>query len=196
MTPPVKRYCHVVEIGAGDRFSTEGLSWCTHAEQVTLIEPHKLLWSDLNRAAAGLPNVRVHYMAVTAVPGAVASLYHMGYASFLKGSPSFLSLSVEPEGLAFWEPLLRPVPYVYMGEFDLKGDIDYLILTTGGGEASILEAMHSRPEVIRTKHYLHNAAQWADADATFAWMMANRYGGRVVETVPHGTFIAVEWRRA
>lgn len=185
------RYRHVVEIGAGDSYSSEGLSWTTHADHVTLYEPHPALWADLSRAAAGMPNVSV---VREAIANRFAPLYLFGYASFLHGAPSFLATSVEEGYERWWGPLALEVPLNKVDRID-GGEIDYLILTVNGGEVDILRALVSRPAVIRTKHYLHNARQWEDATTTFGWMHRERYVGRTLATNQHQTHLAIEWRR-
>lgn len=182
------QYQHVVEIGAGDSHSSEGLRWTTHAERVTLYEPHPLLWADLNRAAAGFPNVSVVNEAVTSH---FDPLYLMGYASFLRGNPSFLATSVEPNGMAYWDPLAREVACQKVDRVDYGG-IDYLILTNNGGELDVLKGLVSRPKVIQTKHYLHNPAQWAVAHEVWGWLLRHGYASKTLARNQHGTFYHLE----
>ncbi len=179
---------HVVEIGAGDSHTTEGLRWGTHA-RVSLYEPHPLLWADLNRAASGMDNVTVHHAAVSPT---FAPLYLMGYASYLRGAPSFLATSVEPDGEQWWTPLAREVPVVKMDRVD-HGNIDMLILSINGGERALLDGLVSRPQTILTRHRLHNARQWSDAHETIAWMEAHRYRARQTAGNQHGTYAALTW---
>lgn len=193
--PPVARYRHVVEIGVGDSESTQCGALCSHADRVTLYEPNRLLWADLMRASAGIPNIECVHAAVTA-HGGPQHLYHFGYASFLEGAPAFLPLA-EPEGMdvAFWEPLKRTVPTMAITDVDAAGDIDYLVLTCNGGELPVLQGLKSRPRVIRTKHYMHNAAQIAEANRVFAQLGGMGYRGTVIETNQHNTFFHVGWGR-
>lgn len=188
----ITRYRHVVEIGAGDSHSSEGLRWSTHADHVSLYEPHQLLWGDLIRAAAGMDNVTVHQSAVYD-PGFACPLYHMGYASFLQGVPSFLATSVERDGEKWWAPLARPVPIVCVGDA-IPVETDLLILTPNGAEGLILQQMVARPKTIQTKHYLHNARQWQVAqNDVFGWMQRNGYRGRETASNQHRTHLAVTW---
>lgn len=195
---PIQRYRHVVEIGAGDSYSSQCLSWATHADKVTLYEPNTLLWADLNRAAAGLPNVEVSRLAVGNATG-IAQLVHMGYASYLIGAPSFLNLGVrekhpELNVEAWMRPLARGVVATSAAQVD-KGDWDYLVLTNNGAEILVLDKMKSRPEVIRTKHYMHNKDQCLYAKTMFNWLYANKYKARVLETNTYNTFYHLEWQR-
>lgn len=189
----VTRYRHVVEIGAGDRFSSQGWSWATHADKVTLYEPNTLLWGDLMRATAGMSNVQVQCQAVAGQTG-VSQLIHLGYASYLAGHPSFLNLMIEPDGEQWYRSLMRGVVVAGIGDVD-KGDWDYLILTNNGGEMAVLNGMRSRPKVIRTKHYMHNGKQVGYNQMMFNWLQGNGYGGQVLETNEHNTFYHLEWRR-
>jgi hypothetical protein len=184
-------YEHVVEIGAGDSASSEGYPLSTHARKVTLFEPNRLLWADLGRAAAGLDHVTVRSEAVSDIGGQYP-LVHLGYASYLVGQPSFYPTSIEPEGDTFLAPLKRAVEVVTINQA-VPRDVDRLILTIGGGEARLLRAMTARPQIIVTRHYCHNAAQWTHTNEVFAWMEANRYGGRKVGGNQHGTHLAVRW---
>ncbi len=187
------RLHHVVEIGAGDAASS-ALSWCTHAERVTLWEPNRLLWADLMRGAQGLPNVTVRPEAVSDM-GGTGLLYHLGLASYLAGEPSFFATSIEPEGVAFLKPLAREVPVVTVNQAVTR-DVDLLILTIGGGEGRLLRAMSARPAVIETKHYCHRPEHWAVAQEVFNWMHVERYVGHALARNEHATFLHVRWERA
>lgn len=189
-------YHHLVEIGAGDSHSSAGLVAARRgeAERVTLFEPNTILYADLKRAAVSVANVTVHDCAVADYAGH-AGLFHFGYASYLDGAPSFLATSVEPEGIAFWAPLKRTVAVGSMTALDARRDIDYLVLTIGGGELPILRAMKSRPRRIDTKHYLHNAAQCQCAHEVQSWLRGMGYAGRLVESNLHSTFQSVVWSR-
>lgn len=187
------RLRHVVEVGAGDSHSSEGLSWATHADKVSLYEAHPLLWADLHSAAAGLPNVTVHHAAVYD-PAFKCPLYLMGYASYLQGTPSFLATSIERDGEKWWIPLTRDVPFVSVGDA-IPLDTEGLILTCNGAETLILQQMQARPKVVWTKHYTHNARQWEEARQVFAALERLGYRGTVIASVPFGTYHHVEWRR-
>jgi hypothetical protein len=184
-------YQHVVEIGAGDSYSSEALNGLAmHARRMTLFEPNRLLWADLMRGAAGLDNVTVRPEAVG--DRGMWPLIHLGYASYLREMPSFYATSIEPEGHRYVEALARGVPLVSTDEA-VPSDVDYLILTINGGESRLLGTMTARPAIIRTKHRCHHARHWDDAHRTFAWMAVNRYVGRQVDTVPLGTYHHIEW---
>jgi hypothetical protein len=185
-------YRHVVEIGSGDSFSSEGLKWCTHAEAVSLYEPYALLWADLNRAAAGLDNVTVRRAAVSDI-GGNWPLIHLGYASYLVGEPSFYATSIEPEGEPFIARLKRAVEVVTVNQVVSK-DVDLLILTPNGADMRILRAMTARPKIIQTKHMVHNARQGEEFAKVYTWMQHRGYAGRRLTTNLHGTLQHVEWR--
>lgn len=187
------RFRHLVEIGAGDRWSSEGLAWALKgdAELVTLYEPNTILCADLKRAAEGLGNVVVHEAAVTS---AFRDLYHMGYASYLRGAPSFLSTSVEEGGEKWWEPLAREVTCVKVDRID-HGTIDALVLTCSGSEMDVLTHLVSRPRSIWTKAYLHNAKHGEYWSGVYAWLKGERYRGRLLQGNQHGTFQSVCWER-
>jgi len=188
---------HVVEIGAGDSYSSEGLRWATHADKVSLYEPNLVLWADLRSAAAGFLNVEVHQCAISA---ARAPLVHLGYASYLLGKPSFFRLGIEENGQAALNPeqwvlpLARPVSVLPITEVD-DGSWDLLYLTCNGSEMDILPGMKSRPARIYTKHYCHNEAQWREFGAVQQWMTSAGYQPQVLERNTHGTFHAVCWKR-
>ena len=183
-----------VEIGAGDSYSSELISYGTHVERVELWEPNAILARDLLNKAGG--NVITHCAAISISDFAgKANLYSLGYSSYLQGAPSFIALSVE-EGSAecFWAPLVQKV-YVYsIIEIDY-GDIDLLVLTCHGSELSILSHMVSRPVCIRTKYYCHNQAHWRYYNEITSWMNINGYKHRVLDTNQHGTFFHIEWTK-
>lgn len=193
--PAPRRYRHVVEIGAGDSHSSEGLSWCTHAELVTLFEPHPVLCADLRSAAQGLPNVSVRPEAVSDV-GGNWPLVHLGYASYLLGYPSFYGSSIEDtaEVPQLLSPISLLVPVVTTNAA-VPEDCDLLILTCGGAEHRILNTMEARPQVIQTKHYCHNARHWEEAAKLDHWLLHHGYTGAVTARNQHSTFMAVTWRR-
>jgi hypothetical protein len=188
------RMRHVMEVGAGDGHSSLGLPWATHADKVSLYEPNQLLWADLNRAAAGMNHVTVHPCAVSNTTG-IAQLVHLGYASYLAGAPSFLRTSIEDEGEQWFKPLMRGVVVADMKEVDRAGDVDMLVLTPNGVELEILSAMVSRPKVIYTKHYMHNAEQCVHNQRVFGWLEAEDYRAVVVETNMHNTFYHLSWTK-
>ncbi len=185
------RYENVVEIGAGDSYSSEGLSMFLRgeAERVTLYEPNALLCADLRRAAEGLEGVSIREEAVTSH---FDDLFYFGYASFLRGNPSFLATSIEPEGVKWWEPLAREVACQKVDRVDY-GCIDYLILTNSGGEMDVLKGLVSRPRVIVTKHMTHNRAQGEEFNKVCTWMAKHSYIGHRLSVNRHMTLNHVGW---
>ncbi len=186
------RYRHIVEIGAGDSYSSTAWPLSTHADKVTLFEPHVLLWADLARATSGLSHITVRRAAVSDVGGQRA-LVHLGYASYLAGEPSFYATSIEPEGERLLLPLVRAVETVTVNQA-VTPDVDLLILTANGSEARILRALTARPKTIHTKHMCHAQRHWEEFAKTCTWMQANRYVGRRLSTCLHDTLQHVEWR--
>ncbi len=188
------QYEHVVEIGAGDSYSSQGWPLSVHAAKVTLWEPNSILCADLRAETRIVDNVIVREAAVCSVGGQFP-LYHLGYASYLAGQPSFFATSIEPEGEVFLAPLHRVVETVAVGQAVTK-DVDYLILTVGGGEHRLLRAMTARPKTVETKHYCHRPEQWAEAQKVFEWMSHNGYEGRELARNQHSTFIHARWVKA
>lgn len=184
-------YHHVVEIGAGDSHSSQGLRLAGQAELVTLYEPNAILRADLMRAAEGRVNVVVREEAIRNEAG-TGTLYHLGYGSFLYGAPAFLATSIEPDYHQWLAPLARQVPCQTMRNVD-PGDIDLLIVTTGGGEYDILKRLVSRPATIETAHYCHSPVQWADTNRTIGWLERAGYRGEVVARNTHSTFHRIRW---
>lgn len=186
---------HVMEIGAGDRASSQALvddTWRA-AGRITLYEPNEILWRDLVKAHDILPDARVQVLrAAVAATSGYADLIHMGYASYLEGAPSFLATSVEPEGQAFWAPLRAEVVLRRMRDID-DGTVDLLIVTTNGLDREIIEDMVSRPREIRTKVYAHNATQSVVANEVTRALTARGYRGRVTDRNQHGTHLAISW---
>lgn len=189
-------YKHVVEIGAGDRHSSEALKLCDRAERVTLYEPNQLLCDDLMEANHyPVSKIAIHRVAVGGLGGDRVELFHMGYASWVLNVPSFMATSCEPEGFTFLEPLLRSVPSLDAAEA-VGEDVDLLILTCNGSERFCLESLdqHKRfPRQIRTAHYIHNGKQSAEAQAVWAWFQMRGYRGEATETNQHRTFYRVSW---
>lgn len=191
-----KRYKHVMELGAGDSYSSLGLALYKQSDRVTLYEPNQLLFADLKRAIEGAPNVTIHPFAVHHTSGE-ALLYYFGYASFLEGNPSFMALA-EPEGIdrTFWLPLARKVSTVTMDEVESEvGEIDCLILTVNGSELPILQNMKSRPEVLFSKHYVHNGLQGAETGRVCRLLTEYGYVARVIQSNDFQTFFYLEWRK-
>src|SRR5688500_801421 len=95
---------HAVEIGAGDRYSSQLLELVKHIDHIQLIEPNMTLACDLGDAVRerGLTNVLVRGGVVGAARGS-AELIHMGYASYVRGAPSFLRLGCEDDCEEYWK---------------------------------------------------------------------------------------------
>ncbi len=186
------RYRHVVEIGAGDSYSSTAWPLSTHADKVTLFEPNRLLWADLARATSGLDHITVRPEAVLHV-GGQWPLVHLGYASYLVGEPSFFATSVETEGRAMLAPLWRTVELVTVNQA-VTPDVDLLVLTPNGAEDTILRAMTARPKTIHTKHICHAQRHWEEFAKVCTWAQANGYVGRRLSTCLHDTLQHVEWR--
>lgn len=192
---------HIVEIGAGDRYSSEALSVTVKTpHKVTLYEPNTLLAADLMVATKDLPHIKVHPMAVSSKTG-ISQLVHLGYASYLMGYPSFFRLGIEEGGQAelnpeqWVRPLARGVVTAGISEVD-DGTWDILYLTCNGAELSVLTGgMKSRPKVIYTKHLTHNGEQSAEAQRVWAALNEMSYAGNAIEVNAHRTFCRVEWRK-
>ncbi len=181
-----------LEIGAGDSYSSELISYGSHVETVELWEPNYILARDLLDKASG--NVITHFAAIGDFTGK-ADLYSLGYSSYLAGAPSFIALSVEegsPE--RFWAPLVQDVFIYSITDID-HGDIDLLVLTCHGSELAILNKMVSRPVCIRTKYYCHNHRHWEYYTQITHWMAKHGYTHKVLETNQHGTFFHIEWTK-
>ncbi len=185
------RYRHVVEIGAGDSHSSVAWPMSTHADKVTMWEANTLLWADLARATSGLDHITVRPYAVSDVGGNYP-LYHLGYASYLAGDPSFFATSIDAGSDEVLRPLLRMVPVATVNQA-VTPDVDYLILTIGGGEARLLRAMIPRPKTIQTKHMCHNARHWEEFAKVCTWMQTNGYVGRRLSTCLHDTLQHIAW---
>lgn len=198
MTAP-RRFNHVVEVGAGDRYTAQSLVGAQNATKISLYEANVLLWADLERAVKEIrekttTDINAYAVAVNDVGGDPRPFFHLGYASYLVGAPSFLALSVEPGGEDLWRPLVGHVPVRGVNEV-VTSDVDGLVLTVNGAEASILSAMTARPGMIRTKVYAHCAAHWAQYSNVQRWMEREGYKGYKVESNEHGTFFSLEYRR-
>ena len=189
------QYEHVVEIGAGDSYSSQAWPLSVHARKVTLWEPNSILCADLRSETRIADNVTVRGAAVLSVDQCGEwPFYYLGYASFLVSRPSFYSLSIEPEGHEFLKPLKHMVA-VYPVAEAVTEDVDLLILTANGSEESILGGMTARPKTIETKHYLHNARQWNHAQNVFDWFVRERYRAVQLDTNQHSTFLHLRWSR-
>lgn len=188
-----KHYNHVVEIGAGDSYSSLGLSMLKSSEKVTLYEPNRLLYANLAKTMEGRPFLTVHPWAVARVGMEATPLVYLGYASYLLGAPSFVKLSIEENGEDWLYPLTKNVRLVSMEEID-SGDIDYLILTNNGCELPVLQSMKSRPEIIHTKHFIHNHVQGGQSGLICNWLHERGYRAQVLETNRYQTFHHLVWQ--
>ena len=198
-----KTFKNAVEIGAGDSHSSILLRF-PDAERITLYEPNESLLDDLSNFmwADWEMGERRRYEHVKVLPlaiigssmdvGLAACLVKMGYASFLTKYPSFMNLSLEGESDECWGPLKEIVPCLRIDQID-DGSIDFLVLTIGGGEHLILKRLVSRPKIILTKYYCHNAAHWEQANKISAWMLENNYSYEVLQRNEHGTFWFIRW---
>jgi hypothetical protein len=188
----MKKFKRAMEIGCGDRNSSELLHRTTEFDNIYLIEPNKILYHDVMNFVAPYENVAVGNFAIGKENGS-ERFYHFGYCSFLESSNSFLKTSCEPEALCYWVSYVnRNVETRTMSSIDL-GDIDYLILTNQGSEMFVLDDMISRPQVIRTKYYCHNAKHWEYYNKVTAWMQQNGYQGNLLDRNEHGTFLHIEF---
>lgn len=189
----MKKYKLGVEIGCGDRYSSELVGRFAEFEQIKLIEPNKILYHDIATAPNPHDNIVTANFAISELDGE-DKFYGFGYCSFLHNASSFLNLSCEDDAFKYWAPLSYFVKCQKMSSID-KGDIDYLILTCQGSEMFVLEDMISRPQIIRTKYYCHNAKHWQHSNQITAWMMKNGYTGRLIETNLHNTFMHIEFTK-
>ncbi len=181
-----------VEIGAGDSYSSDLLSYSSHVARVDLYEPNAVLLEDLTRGAAGLDNVNVYGLAISD-QSYEGSLYTLGYASYLSGALSFMRLSVEDGGdVSFWSALKQRVSVVDIRSVD-HGDVDLLVLTCQGSELGILNVLRSRPVEIRVKYYCHNGKHWDYYNRITDWMAREGYQGKVLDRNEHGTFFSLSW---
>lgn len=188
----MKRYKLGVEVGAGDRYSSELLNRAAEFEAVQLIEPNAILHHDL-ASADKAENVSVGNFAISDFEGN-DKFYNFGYCSFLHNADSFLTLSCEENAWKYWKLLSNLVQSKKMSSIDV-GNIDYLILTCHGSEIFVLEDMISRPQIIRTKYYCHNAKHWEYYNKISKWMGENGYSGTVLETNQYQTFMHIEFKK-
>lgn len=196
----LKSITRLVEIGAGDSWSSQGIALLKELSstcRVDLFEPNSIFCADLAESLEGLsktnPNVNVYGLALSDL-SYEGNLYYLGYASYLAGAQSFIRQSIEDEGEQFWRPLVRMVNVVDVRVYD-HGDIDYLVLTANGVELDILNALRSRPKIIRTKFYCHNIKHWEYTNEIIRWMGINSYQGVTLESSPHHTFFHIEWTK-
>ena len=196
------KFKFAVEVGAGDRASSilAKNSWFIDghhpykADKSILIEPNPILFKDLTVFLTPLRDFRVINTAFSNKTG-WSKLLLFGYCSYLVGKPSFLNLSCEADAENFWDGISYDVYTQKFSSFD-NGEIDLLVLTCNGAELDILENMTSRPIIIRTKFYAHNAKHWEYYNKIVNWMKANGYQSNVLDTNQHRTFFDVEFIRA
>lgn len=180
-----------MEIGAGDRYSSELLGRFAEFDEIRLIEPNKILYHDLATAPNPHDNIITANFAISYL-NVDQYLFNFGYCSFLAAASSFLTNSCEDDAYKFWEPLRSTVKCERMDKID-NGEIDYLVLTCHGSETFVLDYMISRPKIIRTKYYCHNAEHWEYYNNITAWMGKNGYTGHLLERNQHGTFMHIEF---
>lgn len=196
----MKKYKLGVEIGAGDRYSSELLDRKEEFEEIHLIEPNKALYESFYHVGTHFDNIRVFNFAVSnysSIEGMGCSdeaFYNFGYCSFLRCASSFLKLSCEDNATEYWRPLLQMVKCKRMNEID-KGNIDYLVLTCNGSEMFVLDDMKSRPSIIRTKYYCHNAKHWQYYNQVSAWMDNNGYKGKILDRSQYSTYYHLEFQK-
>lgn len=187
----------IYEIGAGDQWSSQVINFLKHQPQASieawLYEPNPVLYTDLLRSAGQVRNLHMMHTAVhTHDKGDWC--YNLGYASFMKGARSFISLSYEENAEEYLKSLRTFVPTITMQQID-PGNIDVLVLTNNGGELDVLSGMSSRPEFIYTKHYVHNEKQTRYYAELGGWLKGNRYVSRTLEMNKYCTFVHLEWRK-
>ncbi len=194
----MKKYKLGMEIGCGDRYSSELLNRAEEFEAIQLIEPNPILYKDISSAPNPHGNISTGNFAIAETKRQLYPLnsnryfYNFGYCSFLQEANSFLQLSCEEESFNFWMPFRILVKCSSMAQID-KGDIDYLILTCHGSEVAILEEMVSRPQVIRTKYYCHNHKHWQYYSQITMWMAKNGYVGTLLEKSQYDTYFHIEY---
>lgn len=189
----MKKYNLGVEIGCGDRYSSELINRGEEFCSIKLIEPNPILYRDIASAPNPYENISVGNFAITK-ECREEDMYLFGYCTFMESANSFLQLSIEENGLRNWALLKKKVRCFAMDFLD-KGGIDYLILTNNGCELDVLNFMVSRPEIIRTKYYCHNQKHWQYYNQVTAWMDKNGYIGRVTEMSQYGTFLNLQFER-
>lgn len=193
------QYEHVVEIGAGDLRTAQAVPYIGTAKRVTFYEPNPLLWQPLSRDLRVQPTVTVVGAAVAAKAGH-HPLVLLGYASYLKGYPSFFRTGIEENNEAHLNPeqhfneLTLTVPVLDVASID-DGSWDVLILTCNGAEPEVLAGMRSCPRKVLTKHYIHNGTQSAEAHKIWAALSGMGYTARAIEVNEHRTFAALEWSK-
>lgn len=192
-------YHRAVEIGSGDRYSSQLLNSpevLRIAARVDLYEPNVLLYEDLEIYTAQMDYVFIHNKAVSDL-SYEGTLYTFGYASYLAGSPAFLPLSVEPNSDAtHWAALRQPASIVDIKTVEAIGEIDLLVLTCNGSELDILNQMKSRPKMIYTKYYCHNTKHWDYYNQVTTWIRTHGYEPLVLDRNQHATYFFIQWRKA
>lgn len=189
----MKKYKLGMEIGAGDRYSSELISAYNDFEQIKLIEPNSILYHDLASAPNPHENISVGNFAIDSTYG-VSEMYCFGYCSFLSHANSFLKLSCEEDAAEYWKSLKTLVNAKRMRQVD-SGEIDYLVLTCQGSEMFVLDDMISRPEIIETKYYCHNAKHWEYYNQISVWMAKNGYVGNLLDKSQYDTYFHIEYRK-
>lgn len=189
----MKKYKLGMEIGCGDRYSSLLVNRYEEFDKIYLIEPNNRLFKDMASAANPWENIVVGNFAI-GPEKKFSTFYDFGYASFLEESDSFLKLSCEDNALDFWKIFAYHKNVLTMDSVDL-GDIDYLVLTNQGSEIFVLDKMVSRPSIIITKYYCHNAKHWEHYNKVTTWMAKNGYVGKLLDRNEHGTYLHIEFKK-
>jgi len=196
----MNKYKLGVEIGCGDRYSSELYGRWNEFEQIQLIEPNEILYHNISSAPNPEENISVGNFAIAEnkrklyLPGDKRPFFNFGYCSFLQEAESFLKNSCEDESFNFWQPLKSLVNCKTMSEID-SGQIDYLVLTCQGSEMSVLEDMVSRPKVIRTKYYCHNAKHWEYYNQISTLLAKYGYTPNLLDRSQYSTYFHIEWTK-
>lgn len=181
----------VAEVGCGDWRSSDVKRY--NFETAYLFEPNILLYQDIVKNTIDNKNIKSFNCALSD-RDYIGKFYNYGYASFLKGSDSFVNLwswdalgknpPSDPE--IFYKDLTTNV--VVFDSKILDKDINLLILTNNGCEYKVLQNLQFRPKFIQVKYYLHTTKQMAYFDLISGWMRQNGYMSNVLETVQYNTY--------
>ena len=161
------------EIGAGDSSSCILGRLSNQIENIFLFEPNPILRADLIKTYNNTSNIIISGNAI-GPEDKVEDFYNFGYASFLKGADSFVKLSYDYDAEFYLKQLISKVIVVTIDKID-NGNIDLLLINCNGSEMFVLDKLVSRPLIINTKYYVHNAKQWNHYNKITAWMEKNKY---------------------
>jgi len=190
----MNKYKLGVEIGCGDRYSSELYGRWNEFEQIQLIEPNEILYHDISSAPNPEENISVGNFAISDNSAEEQPFYNFGYCSFLSKASSFLKLSCEDSAPDHWFDLQTMVKCKKMGQIDCR-DIDYLVLTCQGSEMFVLNNMVSRPKVIRTKYYCHNAKHWEYYNQISTLLAKYGYTPNLLDRSQYSTYFHIEWTK-